>query len=435
MFKNKRFLITQPALRSINGSTVVSLELANTLQQLGAKITIYTCDYAEPAKTLFTKNQIKVDLAENHPQYKLQDFDYIWVHSQILPLSLLQQLSRKLPTKLPSFIFLHMSGMDWIPDEKPWIYNLENQLSSLSLFICEEVKNVNVPFLNKSIPTAFFRNPVPAEYKNRTPKSSPSLKNLLIVSSHPPEEILKAKQILTQKHHINVTILGEGQEKYELFNKKLLEKYDALFTIAKTVPYCLVSGTPVYVYDAYGGGPGWLNSQNFESAKFRNFSGYQNSFYPNYEGDGFHFKTAEQIVSEIINGYNSSLVFHQTHQEEFQTEFIIDSVLPEIFAKLQPRKLKTFSSNHIATIIASELFAADKFKIGGLLYDRDQEIFSLRKELSQAKSQNKFLTSQIKDLITYKQTAETIFNSGAYKFFDKAIVPYKKIKDLKRKKS
>ena len=101
MFKNKRILITQPLIRGFNGSTIVTLELAEEFQKLGAKVTVYTCDYAEPAKSCFVKKHIKVDAAQDNPSYKLTDFDYIWVHSQILPISLINALSTKIPAKTP----------------------------------------------------------------------------------------------------------------------------------------------------------------------------------------------------------------------------------------------------------------------------------------------------------------------------------------------
>ena len=436
MFKNKRILITQPILRSINGSTVVTLELAKYLQQQGAKVTIYTCDYARPAQSYFAKSQIQVDTAKDSPQYKLTDFDYIWIHSQILPISLINQLSTRLPSKLPSFIFLHMSGMDWIPDEKPWIYNLENCLSSMSLFICEEVESVNIPLLDQSIPKAFFRNPAPTEYQTRTHKPRKTLQNLLIVSSHPPKEVLEAKKILSTKHNINVTILGEDQEKYELFTKKMLEKYDAILTIAKTVPYCLVSGTPVYIYDAYGGGPGWLNSTNFDQAKSRNFSGYQNSTYPNYEGGVFHYKTAHQIVSEILGGYSDSLAYHQKHQPDFYQDFLIDNALPTVFNQIKPRKIKSFTKEYATYAIACQLFATDKFVLGGRLYDHDAIIREYRDDNAKLLTENdrlniknRELAAQNQELSDFKKQAEAVFQSKAYKAFNRIVTPYKKIKE------
>ncbi len=425
MFRNKRFLITQPLIRGINGSTVVTLELVKELLAQEAKVTVYTCDHAEPSKSFFKKAGIKVNAATENPNYKLTDFDYIWVHSQILPLSIINDLSHKLPSKLPAFIFLHMSGMDWIPDEKPWIFNLENQLSSLSLFISEEVKDVNKAFLDPSIPTKFYRNPAPDSFKNRTKKPSNTLRNILIVSSHPPKEILEAKKILSDTHHINVDILGEGQEKYQLFNKNILEKYDAIITIAKTVPYCLISGTPVYVYDTYGGGPGWLNQKNFDQAKYRNFSGYQNNTYPNYEGGVFHFKTASQIAQEIINGYQDSLAFHKQNISSFFDDFSLSSVLPIIFSNLHPRRLSTFSPKYTESVLSAQRLATIRFQEGGKLYERDEII-------NQLKQENSILNQRNHELENYKQNTEAVFQSKSYRMFDKAITPYKIIRGRKK---
>ena len=95
-------------IRGICGSTMVTLELAEKLQNLGATVTIYTCDYGIPAKSIFETKHLKIDTFQNNPKYKLSDFDYIWVHSQVLPLSIIDALSHKLPSKVPNFIFLHM---------------------------------------------------------------------------------------------------------------------------------------------------------------------------------------------------------------------------------------------------------------------------------------------------------------------------------------
>ena len=67
MFKNKRFLITQPMIRGLNGSTAVTLELAKALKTLGAKVTIYTCDLGEPASTCFKDASLHVDQASENP--------------------------------------------------------------------------------------------------------------------------------------------------------------------------------------------------------------------------------------------------------------------------------------------------------------------------------------------------------------------------------
>lgn len=425
MFKNQRILITQPLIRGFNGSTLVTLELAEKLKELGAAVTVYTCDCDEPAKSSFEEKNIRIDTAQDNPKYSITDFDVIWIHSQILPISIIESLTGNIPDKKPVFVFLHMSGMDWIPDEKPWIYDLENNLSSLSLFICEEVMSVNKKYLDPKIPTGFFRNPVPSYYKTRKHKPNNTLKKILIVSNHIPTEVLEAKTILESNHGITVNILGENHGNYKLFDKKILDNYDAVITIAKTVPYCLVSGTPVYVYDTWGGGPGWLNEKNFHDAEERNFSGYQNSMFPNYEGGVFHRKTPDIIAKEIIEGFSDSLSYHQRNASVFSQNYVLEPVLMDIFSRLHPRTIKPFPEKYAASIIAAEKFATIRFETGGLLFIRDEHIRKLEKEKKSISKQNLRLINENKKLL------ETI-QSRSYQLFNKLIKPYKKIREITR---
>lgn len=434
MFKNKRFLITQPIIRILGGSALVTLELAEYLTENGAKVIVYTCDYSEPAKSYFEKSGVSVLTAQENPDLKLTDFDYIWVHSQILPISIVEALSKKLPARMPSFIFLHMSGMDWLPDEKPWIFNLENRLSSLSLFISEEVKDVNSAMIDQDVRTAFFRNPAPSTFKNLNTTPNPTLKRLLIVSNHQPIEVTKAKDILHNQYNIDVTSLGENQEKYERFTDKILKKYDAVLTIAKTIPYCLVAGTPVYVYDLFAGGPGWLNAENFDEAKKRNFSGYQNSYFPNSIGGIFQKKNASQIAREVISGYKTAVDFHQSHRSTFYNDYLLENVLPKLLEKVKPRKIAQFSKSYTESIKNSELFATSKFELAQMLSTQSTSLAKTIAKADYLKEENRLLTDErnrlAADLQETKRNLQKITDSKYYKICKKLIQPYAKIKEI-----
>jgi len=69
---------------------------------------------------------------------------------------------------------------------------------------------------------------------------------------------------------------------------KVLENYDLVITIGKTVNYCLALGVPVYCYDWFGGS-GYLNPGNFAINKRHNFSGR----------DSFRKLSGEAIFREI----------------------------------------------------------------------------------------------------------------------------------------
>lgn len=117
----KRILITHVFIQRLMGSTVLTLELADYLQQQGADVTIFCSEYAEPVRSLFEGRKITVIADENY-NFHLNDYDYIWVNSQVLPLSIIKELSQITEISSPIFIFNHMSAIDKIADEFPYIY-------------------------------------------------------------------------------------------------------------------------------------------------------------------------------------------------------------------------------------------------------------------------------------------------------------------------
>lgn len=73
---------------------------------------------------------------------------------------------------------------------------------------------------------------------------------------------------------------------------------DVVISIGKTVPYCLASRTPVFIYDHFAG-PGYLNAENLERAAWYNFSG-RCSRTP---------RSAEQLATELVEGYSEGVAF------------------------------------------------------------------------------------------------------------------------------
>ena len=77
------------------------------------------------------------------------------------------------------------------------------------------------------------------------------LKNIAIISNHVPEELMKTKEML-EANGYGVQIYG-FTGKRELITDTVLEQYDAIITIGKTVQYAMSLKIPVYVYDIFGG--------------------------------------------------------------------------------------------------------------------------------------------------------------------------------------
>ena len=407
-FSGKRFLITQPMIRSFCGSTMVTLELADYLSSVGAQVIVYTNIALDPALSSFKAAGIKVISSRDKYNLSLKNFDYVWVHSLTFPKQILEEM-KCLPKKVPAFIFLHMSSIDEVPDEHPWIYNLENSLSSLSLYISEAVKDSNVKY---GLPPkrGFYRNPAPSKFKELAErKMSRTIKKLLVVSNHPPEEVIEAKKILIKKG-IQVDIYGEGQDKYSALSPKVLKKYDAAITIGKTVQYCIVGSFPVYIYDWFGG-PGWLTESNYELSKSKGFC-----------GKPFKRKTGKKIAQEIIDGYTDALEYHSSFFASNNDDYVLDSVLGGLLYDLKPRKLKSFNSEYIESAKAAIGCAEIRFIAS-------EELGNLYKYCESLTNDFNIQKKQIEQLTEYKERFDNLSNSKRVKILNKLLKPIDKLRD------
>lgn len=413
-FSGKRFLIAQPMIRSFCGSTMVTLELAEYLISVGASVVVYTNIAFPPALTSFEKAGIKVVSSREKFSYSLKDFDYVWVHSLTMPQQLLEELKHPLK-KMPAFIFLHMSPLESIPDEHPWIYNLENSLSSLSLYISEGTLESNKKF---GLPSTigFFRNPASAEFQDIAKrKASPVIKKALMVSNHLPEEVLEAKRILS-KQGIIVETYGDRQDKYTSLSPNILKKYDAVITIGKTVQYCIVGSLPVYIYDWFGG-PGWLTAENYEHSRFNNFSGRFSEH-----------KTGRQIAQEIVDGYAGALDFHMNFLAENNKEYIIDYVLEDLLKRIKPKKVERFDNEYIESAKVAVHCAEIRFTASEELGNAYKCIDDLNRQLEDCRG-------QVRELDEYRKKYYDLAGSKRMKVLDGILKPHDKIKEYLRNKS
>ena len=326
-FKNKKVLITHPFIYEINGATNVAFELASFLQSQQANVTVFTYVYANPAKEYFEKAGIKVDLVSNNTEHHLSDYDYIWIDSQTLPPSLLDDFAdKKNMQKMPKLIFMHMAAHDYCPDEMPFLYGFEEEVSSLSLFVSEETFDFNNKYYEKTPENiGFYRNPASLEFYNSSSRKSEAPKKLLVVENSLCDELKALRPMLAEKN-ITIDYLGRDGDRYELVTGTMLSQYDAVITFGKTVQYCLVSNTPVYIYGTFGG-PGWLTKDNFKEAEKNNFS-----------GRGFTNKTAEEIVEELLSGFEAAKEYQNDNHDSFCDDFLIDRVIPKIFAQADKSK-------------------------------------------------------------------------------------------------
>ncbi|MBC1213823.1 glycosyltransferase [Trichormus variabilis ARAD] len=280
-----KVLLTNHHLKSYAGSELVTLDLAIEFQQKGWSVTVATFlfggDLARHfyARGIDVVNVLEKPLTEN-------EFDLVWGHH--FPVLIKCLIEDSVKTK-----YLVLSSLSpYEPLEAiPFFY------SKSDLILCnseetkkeiieqnhlQEIDKNKLFVFNNSVPANWFNLPVDIK--------ETELRKVGVISNHPPTEVLTAIDILKSKN-IDVDLIGI-LESPQLVNIDILNSYDAIITIGRTVQHCMALGKPVFCYDHFGG-PGWLTPDNFKLAEWFNYSG--RCCYQKMSG--------EQIVENLINGF------------------------------------------------------------------------------------------------------------------------------------
>jgi len=405
-FRGKEILITQNSLVNYTGSEIATLELSNYFIECGARVTIFTFSFDKPISEEFANNNINI-ITDINADITLSQFDLLWIHHQLVPIKILDELA--MGHSLPIVVFSHMSS--FIPHESPYIYGLEEEISSLKLFNSNETKKLLSKFFNEKS-GAILPNPTPKSFINKQdirPKRNTPEK-ILVVSNHPTHEVIETIKILNNKG-VETNIIGV-LDSPRLITPELLINYDAVITIGKTVQYCLVLGIPVYCYDQFGG-CGFLNRQNYKKA-----------FEFNFSGRGFDKKTPKSISSELYNGFFEARDYMYANRETAKKQFDIELCLNKVLHNLKPKGLTKI-----------DRAAIESYKAALCI---EQELVLLRKADKLARDLSKILISKDEQLLNYKEEIkqlEYIHNKKIVKVSILASGLIRKITDLLKSKT
>jgi hypothetical protein len=317
----KSILITQGELVNYAGSEVTTLELAEYFSDKASHVHILSSYISLPIEKDF-QNLSNVILHTNSSEINFKDLDLIWIHHQFIPKEIID-LSEvgKLRAKV---VFYHMSS--FIPLEFPFAVKIEEYLADLILFNSYLTKDtIERKLKNLNFKGDVFNNPAPDKYliPIEQRKFRRKLKNVLVVSNHPPEEILETAQLLEQQG-INVRIIGAStHQEYRRIKPKDIAWADVVISIGKTVQYAIQSAAPVFCYDHFGG-PGYLNESNFVKAAKMGFS-----------GKGFNLKSAANIANELIQNYPASQLFSKHLHKTASSEYLLSYKVSDVLKTLQ----------------------------------------------------------------------------------------------------
>lgn len=283
-----RVLVLTNHFADFTGSEVVALEVARWFGQAGASVTLAANYLAAPmAKSAGAFDRV-VDRIED---LVLSDYDLVWCQHDLLALLPLDRLQRAAEDGLPHVALVSLSPYE------PYEHVDGRWADTLGADILGNSEETGTEIVRRahgqlSVDRVhLFRNAAPAAFWSA--KAEPpgtTLRRLVVVSNHPPPEVLGAVRRLSRAG-VKVTRIG-SEHRPRLIEPADLLQADSVVSIGKTVPYAIALGRPAYIYDR-NGGDGWLSADNLARNFTNNFSGRPIS----------RRLDAEALAAEIVDGY------------------------------------------------------------------------------------------------------------------------------------
>ena len=280
-------LITNYSIQDYAGAELNCLELAKTFRDMGAIVEVATFNYAYPVREEYEKEQIKVTNVFfdelNHKEY-----DLIWAHHY----NVLSYLIWEKGVTASKIIYSSLSPFEYL--ESPPVYAsdltlcLANSEETKQQLIEEGVQASKVEVFPNYVLKSMLDSVEEHDYKKSPVK-------IAIVSNHVPSELHELEKRML-KDNIKTDIYGK-ENIVKRITADVLNEYDMVITIGKTVQYAMALKIPVYCYDIHGGF-GFINSGNIIPAFEKNFSGR----------GGFGKKSGEELYSDIINNYSKNII-------------------------------------------------------------------------------------------------------------------------------
>ena len=314
MIHKNKILITNYSLADYAGSEINCLTIAKELIDMGYVVDVATFNFGEPINKEFNKANIRVYNILLEP-LDCNKYDIIWAHhSMVLDYLLFNNL-----VSAEKIIYSCLSPFEPIEGAPAYINDLTlclaNSNETKKQLIKEHVELEQIELFPNYVTRDFFRNQR-KEY-NKIPSK------ICVISNHIPEEIIDFID-KWEKENDRVDIYGIGHTQ-KLITPQILQEYDLIITIGKSVQYSMAMQIPVYCYDIHGG-PGWINEENFWKAFDYNFS-----------GRGFKKKTVSEIYNEIKQGYGRSADAIDFCYEKIKAYCSLDKNLERILNKVNKK--------------------------------------------------------------------------------------------------
>lgn len=299
-----KILLLTNHLADYAGSEMQILELYRYFKQREDHVHVY----ANYVHTPFCLEFAEQDILRDIQAIDVSQYQFIWAQHAIFARLFTEQVpnlhTRLISAHLSPYEMFELSSLHYM--QKLNAYFVANSPETQNKMREFGIPASNIIISFNAAPQSFI-----------APPPNTPLQKIAIVSNHPPAELTEAAELLRQRNFC-VDIFGINHQ-ITAITPTLIQNYDCIVSIGKTVQYALLSNRALYCYDHFGG-CGYFNAENYILAKEHNFSGR----------GGFGHKTAVQIADEIESGFTENLQFVQNLPDK--ADYVLETFMEKLLA-------------------------------------------------------------------------------------------------------
>lgn len=341
MSASPSILFTNLLLGGRTGSELHVLELAQSFSAAGWDVTCYTLVVAYPLQLEFNKANVKLVEYGNEDQLE-QKYDVLFTQHHVVSDYLLS--NHDIAFK---YLIASVLGAE-IPHEFPPHFAKHADLIICNSGACVDWCKEVVPEYQGSYQV--LPNYADSSFFDMAHIANDNVHNIAVISNHVQEELFELAEIVPDDVHIDYF----GTQTYSVdVTPDLLNRYDIIITIGRTVLYAMAGKVPVYCYDRFGG-PGYMAPLSIEEHAHKNFSGKSVPYK----------RTATELWRDILEGYSDAVAnldeLRQCAAEHYSYDKLFESLLSHVSAQVDTHEYRTLvafispeTKNTSAMLVAS----------------------------------------------------------------------------------
>lgn len=403
MLNMKSILFTSVGFKNFAGSELVTLSQINYFLEKNWAVDVFTLEYDNPLKD-FVDSRVNVITLNNITKIK-KNYDLIIARQY----PLLDYVLFTLKVQAKRVYYECVSYR--IPiDAYPIYYKHLTLNGAISTRVINEMKKIGYDTTN----IYYMRNYATKEFFDVDYNRNSVLKNIAIVSNHVPKELEDFKDYSKKNSDINVDIYGMHHN-YKLITAELLEDYDLVISIGKTIFYSVAMGIPSYTYDELCT-VGYITRENYKENLNNNFA---NSLV-------YNKKTGKEIFDDIIKNYDSVVKQTDVLKKMAKDDFYFDNLMDELVDNIMKKDEVNYHELY-------ETYPMYGYMAKTYIEDRDFLTKENLKWYNKSLELGELYQSEIKKTINALSKYEYIYNSYNAVINSKGWKLLEKIRLVKRK--